>query len=217
MKQVDGYWLPDREERVEELLKETRAQGRPAYQRHKLLAALRYLPAGSFRRLALDVGGHIGMWSLQLANQFDEVAAFEPDEEKHACFEANLAGHDNVRLHKVGLSDIAGHAGLVQKTGTSLKTHVKPGGDGILLSRLDDFNYVPDFIKIDVEGYEVFVVRGAEATIRRWQPVIIVEQKKEVATNRYGIGDQDALRLLESWGYRIREEFNGDFILTCGG
>jgi len=230
MKLVDGYYLPAAEERIEEVLKDSIALGRPAYQHHKVEAAVARTER---RRNALDVGSHIGMWSMQLLRLgFEHVHAFEPDESKWGCSLKNVRNHaadlaglersggfERLTRYDFGLGAADERVELVHKAGTSLKTHVRVGDTGSLrLRRLDDLGLTDiDFIKIDVEGFELFVVRGAEATIRRDRPVIIVEQKKDVATKRYGIGDQDALRLLESWGYEIVEEFNGDFVMVHAG
>ncbi|UTU07896.1 hypothetical protein CcrC1_gp210c [Caulobacter phage C1] len=226
MKQVHGYWVPERETRLQELLDESVALGRPAYQHRKLDAALTLPP---MRRVAIDVGSHIGMWTMQLLQHgFEHVHAFDPDPQKAECFDANLrafvpilagageTGFENVTSYPVGLGAQRQTVSLVHKSDTTLKTHVKPDPAGTLkIVPLDDFAFRDvDFIKIDVEGFEKFVVEGAEATIRREKPVIVVEQKKQVAAKRYQIGDQDALRLLEGWGYSIFQEFNGDFVMA---
>ena len=229
MKYVDGYWVPDREERLDQLLKESVALGRPAYQHHKLEAALAQMPFS--RRTAIDIGSHIGMWTMQLLHAgFRHVHAFDPDQEKSECFLKNLEAHtpelaglpaksgfENVTRYAFGLGAEEQTISLIHKAGSSLKTHVKLDPAGTLrIVPLDSIWYtgdIVDFIKIDVEGYEYYVVKGAEKLIKRDAPVIVVEQKKDVATKRYGIGDQDALRLLESWGYTIHAEFNGDFVI----
>ncbi|AXQ69244.1 methyltransferase [Caulobacter phage CcrBL9] len=226
MKEVHGYYVPDSETRLDEIFRDTIALGRPAYQHHKLEAALVLTKR---RRNAIDVGSHIGMWSMQLLSHgFEHVYAFDPDPQKAACFTANLKAHTpalagvspggfrHVTAYGVGLGDKRQNVSLVQKTDTTLKTHVKPDPAGSLqIVPLDEFAFRDiDFMKIDVEGFETFVVAGAEQTIRHNRPVIIVEQKKNVAAKRYGIGDRDALVLLEAWGYRVHAEFNGDFIMA---
>jgi len=219
MKQVHGYWLPDREERVDEFLDESIALGRPAYQHEKLEAALAITTQ---RRCALDIGAHVGMWTLQLLQHgFGEILAFEPDDEKHECFSRNIEEFGNqggtVTLRQMGLGDREQRVRIVHKTATSLKTHVQPDKRGQLTIRtLDSIVGLDevDFIKIDVEGFELFVVIGAEQTIRANWPVIVVEQKVGVASERYQVGDLDAIRLLEAWGYTIHQEMRGDFIMA---
>lgn len=225
MQKISGFCLPDRETRVEEVLKDSIRLNRPAYQHHKFEAAVALCKQ---RRLALDIGAHIGMWTLQMAAAgFEHVAAFDPDPEKTLCFEANLArwlpqGSTTAITHfDFGLSDKAGRISLIHKAGTSLKTHVRLDAQGelrvetldeVAVSQLPDLPI--DFIKIDVEGFEDFVVQGGQQTIRRYMPVIVVEQKKEVATKRYGISDRAAVTRLQLWGYDIAAEFNGDYVMV---
>jgi hypothetical protein len=75
---------------------------------------------------------------------------------------------------------------------------------------LDDI----DFIKIDTEGYEEAVLQGAEHTVLRDRPTIIVEQKRDMAKARFGFRPLGAVELLKSWGYRVVDEISGDFIMT---
>lgn len=82
------------------------------------------------------------------------------------------------------------------------------------MQRLDDLGIVGvDFLKVDCEGFDYYVMVGAEQTIRRDKPVIVTEQKPGAPSKRYGIPDQQALVLLRSWGYEVQNELNGDFIL----
>jgi FkbM family methyltransferase len=229
MRQVHGYWLPDREERTDDFLDQSVQLGRPAYQHTKVDAAVALTDK---RGLALDIGSHVGMWTMQLLRHgFQHIYAFDPDQEKAECYRLNLehftpdligaptnVGYEHVTRFAFGLGERQEKVNLVHKGNTSLKSHVIPDPAGSLtIRRLDDVigaSEQVDFIKIDTEGFELFVVRGAEQTIKRWLPPIIVEQKKTVATRRYGVGDQDAVRLLESWGYVVRGEMNGDYLMS---
>ena len=58
-----------------------------------------------------------------------------------------------------------------------------------------------NFIKIDVEGHEYKCVVGAEQTIRKYNPVIIIEQNR----NNFTASD-----LLTQWGYVVRDVFHID-------
>jgi ribulose 1,5-bisphosphate carboxylase large subunit-like protein len=70
-----------------------------------------------------------------------------------------------------------------------------------------------DFIKLDCEGYELFALRGAEETIKRWMPVITVEQKPGHG-QQFGLGDTDAVRWLLKRGYKLAQELGGDYIMV---
>jgi hypothetical protein len=81
------------------------------------------------------------------------------------------------------------------------------------MEALDSFELADvDLIKIDCEGYEENVLRGAEQTIRRSQPVICVEQKRQMA-EKFGLTPQGAVRFLETMGYVVHVEMGGDFLM----
>lgn len=210
MKQIEGFWVPDYEEKIKAL----------PYQRNKFLAAVEII-SRERRGLAIDVGAHVGLWTVQMLEVFKQVIAFEPDPEKHECFMRNLSGEfmaasaSRCFLLRIALGNVDRHVSLNQKTGTSLKTHVNltTKGDVVML-RLDDLGIVGvDFLKVDCEGFDYFVMVGAEKTIRRDKPVIVTEQKPGAPSKRYGIDDQKAIMLLQSWGYTVHVEINGDFIM----
>jgi FkbM family methyltransferase len=88
----------------------------------------------------------------------------------------------NSHLHPCGCSNVAETVSMfdrptsTRKTRVAARTHFSP--QTVALKTLDSFELEEvDFIKIDVEGYELKVCQGAEATIKRWRPVMVVEQK----------------------------------------
>lgn len=205
MKKWHGLWVPDSEDKL---------GGTFPYQRSKFLAAIKAFGAGKHGSLALDIGAHVGLWTLQLLEVFDQVICFEPDKQKHECWHLNV-NTPRATLLRVALGSKYDRVALSQKPGTSLKTHVNPGAKGTIpMHRLDDLGIAGvNFIKIDCEGFEVYVVYGAEQTIKRDKPVIIIEQKDGVASGRYNMPDTAAVALLGGWGYEVVEELNGDYIM----
>jgi hypothetical protein len=88
------------------------------------------------------------------------------------------------------------------------------GAGEIPMRRLDDFDLVDvDFIKVDVEGGELGVLKGSERTLKRWHPVCIIEQKPGHA-QRFGLGERDAIPYMQSLGAKLRGELSGDFIFS---
>lgn len=218
MKNFQGIWLPDHEVHLVEHMKKTgeRADGKPAYQLKKIKAALSFVKN---RHLAIDIGGHCGLWSMHLANHFEFVEAFEPIAAHRECFLKNIPDaveppkFGKVKINACALGDHAGTVSMHTSDGSSGDSWVKGEGD-IPLATLDsfDFQYV-DFIKLDCEGYELFALRGGEETIKRCRPTIIVEQKPGRA-EKFGLAQKEAVTYLQWLGMELRQEISGDFILT---
>lgn len=143
----------------------------------------------------VDVGASWGLFTAHLARKVGPtglVDAFEPNPINARALKAAGAGIGNVRVHHVAVSDKAGHAELhvprvhrrsVTAQG-SLQSHSwGPSAQKISvpLVSLDEAlpaGREPTFVKIDVEGHELEVLRGAERTLAGLPTVMIeVEQR----------------------------------------
>lgn len=219
MKIIRGIYLPDADNHFQFHLEAgPEFAGKGSYQMNKIEAALRVTPAER-RRVAIDVGAHVGLWSRVLSHHFAEVIAFEPMPHLQECFLANTADCENVVLQYTAVSDNAGAVRLERVQENSGNCHVSNdawGGDVVESVTLDGvlsrIAHKVDLIKIDVEGWELHVVEGARELITNARPVIVVEQKPGNA-ERYGIGQRDAVKLLESWGASVLWEKAGDVCL----
>lgn len=216
MKIAYGWWWPDHEKHLLDWMasKENKhtAYGRPLYQGRKQQLVLERCKS---RRVAIDVGAHIGLWAYNLAHEFERVECFEPIAAHRECIKENLAMLANWSLAACALGAEDGTVLMESAPGSSGDSKVVPGATGVTpMLTLDSFNVIQvDLIKIDCEGFEENVIRGAERTIRTWKPVIVVEQKRAMS-ERFGLKDLGAVRLLESWGYRVDLEYGGDYIMV---
>ncbi len=219
MKQELGWWFPDHEQHLPAWMRSPKGylvlNGRPSYQGKKqeaALAAVRQRRGGPLRT-AIDVGGHIGLWSYNLAPAFQQVLAFEPVAEHRACFEKNVTA-PNVGLFPFALGATEGNVSIHTAPTSTGDSWVKGAGD-IPMRTLDSFPIEgADFIKIDCEGYEENVLRGAIETIKRDMPVVIVEQKRDMAASRFGLEPLGAVKFLQSLGYVVQQEISGDYLMV---
>jgi FkbM family methyltransferase len=147
---------------------------------------------------ALDIGANHGVYSYFMVRHFDQVVAFEP---QPACVETlETWAKGRVDVRQVALSDQAGEGQLTipVKSGVPLTGYARLDGavDGVRsqlavrLERLDDQG-LDDvrFIKIDVEGHELSVLRGGEALLRRDHPVLLVEIEQRHLGPGHTIGE----------------------------
>lgn len=165
------------------------------------------------RRVAVQAGGNLGIFPKRLAETFEAVYTFEPAEDLFAHLVYNAPEPNIVKVQAV-LGDAPRLVGLsrVRRDGRPNPhggiTHVS--GDGIVPTlRLDDFHLpVCDLIQLDVEGWELYAIRGAQDTIRRCRPVLVVEINK----NQGFVGiEPDWLRaVITDLGYRCVERLSSD-------
>jgi len=218
MRIVEGISLPLGDTHfAEHLAKGPAFEGKGTYQFSKIERALE---VATRRGLALDVGAHIGLWSRVLAHSFARVIAFEPLPALHPHFRINTEDCPNVKLIECAVGAECGELDIVTVADNSGNGHVAPVGvSGACIAHveavtIDSLNlHGVDFIKIDVEGFELPVVQGGARTIQRDRPVMVVEQKPNNA-ERYGRGQFAAVDLLKAWGYVVAWEKAGDFCLT---
>jgi FkbM family methyltransferase len=214
MIKFDKWYLPDGEKHLPEWMSKVsnRQDGRLTYQYTKYDHALKYC---SNRRVAIDIGAHVGLWSWFMARDFEDVACFEPMEDHRECWHKNMKDRSNAECFESALGNRYGTVKIECRTeGSSGDTGVVSELGDIHLSPLDHFNFKNvDFIKIDTEGYELDVLKGAENTITECKPCIIVEQKGDMI-EKYGHEKLAAVKFLESLGAVQREVISGDYILS---
>ena len=140
--------------------------------------------------VALDVGAHIGTWTIDLEEMFDRVICFEPIKEHIECLKSNINFPDKVEIIECALGEEIDKEIFLEyaQEGNSGTAGVVSEGEGeysATSTTLDSFNYPKiDYIKVDVEGYELPFLRGAKETILRTKPVINIEIKDTCA--RFG-------------------------------
>jgi FkbM family methyltransferase len=131
----------------------------------------------------LDVGAHVGYYTLlsaQLVGPRGRVVAFEPNPTNHRFLQrhAALNGCAQVEVVAAAVSDQNGVARFDFGTGSGTGHLAEEGTLEVRTVRLDDFcaerGLRPDAVKIDVEGAELRVLHGAEATLAAARPVIFL-------------------------------------------
>lgn len=156
----------------------------------------------------LDVGANIGNHSLHFAGHFSRVISLEPHPRNFGLLQMNAQLAENVHPLNIGASDRAGTIDIVEdRTNLAASSiHRSAGRDGRVvpfnLVRIDDIPEVQEadaitFIKFDIEGHEATAIAGAQDTIRRHRPVVMLEILKDEISE----GSAASLDALRTLGY----------------
>lgn len=150
------------------------------------------------RRTAVQAGGNVGLWPRRLAEVFDRVITFEPDEMSRQCLFANVPDSVEVRPEALGIAPKS----MAALQRSSLGSHrISLSGDLVALMNVDALDLDDlDFLQLDIEGYEWHALSGALETLDRCRPLVQVELRN--FTSAYGKSDTDVRVLLASLGYR---------------
>ena len=161
-------------------------------------AALEYVKQW---RVGLDIGSNIGQWTRPLARRFQSVVCFEPNPNFRECFNKNIH-ENNVVLWPVGLSD------KEHKAKQGFNSTVLQNEDGEINCRtLDSFGLTNvDFVKIDVDGFEIPLLNGAKETLIKNNPVINIEMKKDKRNNIA----KHCASILNDLGYKFHKRTKSD-------
>jgi FkbM family methyltransferase len=174
------------------------------YEKEMQEAFRRYVVPGS---VVYDIGAHAGFHTLYcslLVGPKGRVISFEPNPDNRASIERQLAANPQapVTLQPYAVSDRCGEVRLDTSRGSS-RTRITGDGDVLVESMTIDSlvagNIVPppDVIKIDVEGHDLEVLKGAMQTVAKSRPTILCDYNT-------GINESGVEELLAPLSYKVR-------------
>ena len=178
----NGWYVPDDDKKISFVLENDIDKTNPSYEGKFRNQILEHLPN---KRTFVDVGANVGIWSFPFIGKFNTIVGYEPSKQNIECLQANVGTAIDIRTKAV--ADFEGTADFHQAG--------KNCGDGKLcregvgasyavpVVKLDNENLLDvDLIKIDVQGWELEVLKGAEHLIRSHQPWVIFEVNQDIDT-----------------------------------
>ncbi len=177
----------------------------------------RYLVTGM---TVLDIGAHHGFYSLLASVKVaptGRVVAFEPSPREREKLWRNLAvnGYTNVVVEECALADRAGQQELIVVGGvnTGCNSLRQPNVEqptssvAVQVETLDGYlaaHQLPpvDFIKLDAEGAELAILKGATKLLQRRPRPLIQCELEEVRTRPWGYHPREVMALLDTLAYR---------------
>jgi len=183
--------------------------------------------------VVIDVGANSGQTVLSVKRVLPaaRVISFEPNPSSVVLLRRLSQRFPDLRIEAVGLGDREAEAdfytpvyngnpmrGLASFDYTSARTWLNEGTifgfrpqrleirvERALIRRLDDYQLDPDLIKIDAQGFEDQVVRGAMKTIQRTRPLMLIENPSS-----------NLVAIFSGLGYRACEYRGGQLVPATG-
>ena len=189
------------------------------------------------RRTVIDIGSSYGWMAVSFAKHFDEVKCFEVREDIRDALKENVSRFSNVEVFDCGVSSeekyvrvnekrVTGVTRIAQRRFSDTGAPIigkdeyvieKPQHkNGILVRPLDSYNFENvDCIKLDIEDHEYYAILGAQETIKKWKPVLILEisfiRRRHLSFFK---PRQRIFKLLDDLDYQIADIRGGDVIFT---
>ena len=199
--QREGWWVPKRDKYCWQA---TRTEV------DDIETFLHYTPK---TRTCVQAGGNFGLFAARYARTFDHVHTFEPDELNFGSLELNTQHIPNITRYWSALGAEKGTASLDEIQVDNLGAHQIKEGDDFTVDTIDSYAFKDvDLIQLDIEGYEQFALFGAEQTILRDKPTIVLELKG--IGKKYGYPDEFTVEWLADRGYKHVKTRHKDLIFT---
>lgn len=162
----------------------------------------------------IQAGGHVGVWPNRLTEYFDEIHTFEPHAHNYPELLRNINGDENIYAYPWALGDTYCIRQLKSSTKSSGMHHIDKEGDDVLMVSIDWFcskhSAKPNALFLDIEGYELYALKGAIEIIKEMKPLIVCEEN--ATCERYGFKEGDLAKWLSDYGYKLGRKYKKDLI-----
>ena len=217
MLKIKEYFIPDSDNHFIEYFKQFNH-----YQEAQRNRAMAHVENWRF---AIDIGANIGLWSKELSNFFEKLVCFEPNPNCKDYLKKNI-NLKNSKIHFCALGSNNETRNLFihpsNSGASSFVNRIKLGyqenseavyGEfpkdtkeiNVKIKKLDSFNFLNiDFIKIDIQGFELEALKGAVETLDLNNPIICIEEDDPNKSN--------TIPFLRSLNYDIIDIINKEHI-----
>lgn len=165
--------------------------------------------------VVVQAGGAMGMWPKRMGQKFKVVYTFEPTPQSFHCLNVNCPEEHIIKM-QAALGD---KPELVK-----MRYHENPNNYGAFMAhpggviptlRIDDLGLNDlDLLMLDIEGHELKALKGAEETIKKFKPVIVLEDKAACLA-KVGLKVGDCENYLRTLGYTKFKRFHNQRDLLC--
>ena len=193
IQQVNGVWVPSNDIHLQDWI-----AGKSFTQNKCLNEFLKHSQDNNIKfSTVIDVGAWCGTWAMAVGSLAKNIVAFEPDELHFNCLQKNKLS--NMICYNVALGNNNQQVGLSNDTFTQAK-HITDTGT-IQMQTLDSYNFKDvDLVKIDVEGYEMEVLKGAANTLQQ-SKYLMIELNNN--SKKFGASNGVIEQYLDQLGWKV--------------
>lgn len=172
---------------------------------------------------AIDVGTNNACNAIYYAKLFDTVECFEPTPLAQQLWTNTVRDNNvaNVNLYKNAVGEMKKTADMLEYPRNGGHNHIRATARDTIkniytvqVETLDSYNFQDvGFIKIDVEGYEKFVLEGAKQLIAQSRPTIQLEIVSQQC-RKFNYLAEDMIEWIRSWDYTVISKNRGNLYGT---
>jgi FkbM family methyltransferase len=169
----------------------------------------------------IDIGAHIGTTCLPYSRLFKEVHAFEPNTISYYLLKMNIEINniENIKHYNMAIYNKKKTCTILKHSENTGCYYIKESDEiegSIPMVKLDDMIYDNpiDFIKIDTEGSELFVLEGAHDLILKNKPLINIETNN-CSDKYFGYNKERIFEFLKSLDYKILDDDGNNPLFYC--
>lgn len=219
MKKIGDWFLLETEKAQSfvKYAKNTSINNKNEYRKYNEYVYDKFIKYCDTKRIALDIGASYGFVTRCLADSFDHVYSYEIVSSVRKCLKTNMQNYSNVHVEDFGISSFVGKQKLffypswsghsTTKNNKNFKEEKKTIIEPVKKIDALTFNGKIDFIKIDVEGSELSVLKGANKKLSTDKPVLLVEI----------LSVESALQVmsyLQDLNYVMKEKHKDDYVFV---
>lgn len=176
------------------------------------------------KKVIVQAGGNMGWFTKIYAQQFERVYVFEPDHLNFLCLTLNNPER-HVMKYQACIGDKRDLVSVTYREDDRGKNHIAAGQDLIKMSKksikedkiptllIDDLNLdACSYIHLDIEGFEWFALNGAKDTIKKYLPIIAIEEAGHGA--RYNKPFAEVESYLSQFGYKVIDRYRHEVVFS---
>ena len=193
----NGLWVPSNDAQIEQW----REKGYPHMQEKCLNQFVKWCKNQQKKfDVIVDIGAWCGTWTMAMQGFAKNIYCYEPNKRHFECLTRNTAAYNHVRLYNQAVGNQDGFVKLTEESATQNTRVIFETGE-TKINKLDSLDTTGvDMLKIDVEGLEMEVLKGATDRLIGIKYIMIELNNN---SKKYGSSNIEIEKYLKDKGFKI--------------